>query len=68
MLGELGSYLLLAMALVGPGPRAQAMKGKSSWGQTGTRSRQRGGQAAAGAPGGSYVGGQTAGGPFWGVG
>ncbi|XP_036767041.2 CUB domain-containing protein 2 [Manis pentadactyla] len=27
MLGELGSYLLLAVALVGPGPRAQAMKG-----------------------------------------
>lgn len=31
MLAKLGSCLLLAAALLGPGPRAQATKGRSPW-------------------------------------
>lgn len=42
MLAQLGSScLLLAVALLGPGPRARAMKGKIAWGQIGTGRRGR---------------------------
>lgn len=46
MLAQLGSCLLLAVALLGPGPRVQAMKGRSSWGQAdaGRRGRRTGKQ------------------------
>lgn len=40
MLAELGSCLLLAVALLGPGPRARAMKGRSSWRQAGMGRRE----------------------------
>lgn len=42
MLAELGFYLLLAVTLLGPDTKAQAMKGKSFWGQAGTGRGQKG--------------------------
>lgn len=69
MVAVLGSCLLLAVALLGPGPSAQAMKGRSPWGQAGMgRTERRCGQAAVRVSGGFYVGIQKAGGPFMGVG
>lgn len=49
MLAELECCLLLAVALLCPGPRAQAMKGRHSWGQAG---RGRRGGEWAGSSGG----------------
>lgn len=66
MLAELGSCLLLAVALLGPGPKAHATKGRGSRGQAGSGRAWRGGQVTAGVSGGFHVGGQKAGGLFGG--
>lgn len=56
MLAELGSCLLLAVALLGPGPRARAMKGRSSWRQAGMGRRGEEWAGSSGGPG-RFLGG-----------
>jgi hypothetical protein len=62
MLAKLGSCLLLSIALLSPGPRTQAMKGKSA-GNWEDRSREADRVRVSG---GFYVGSQKAGGLFGG--
>ena len=48
MLVELGFCLLLAVLLLGPDLRAEAMKGKSCWGQAGPGREAEGWKVAVG--------------------
>lgn len=66
MLAELEFCLLLAVTLLSPVPRAQAMEGRSCWGQAGNLEGGRGVAGSSGVSGGFHVEGQKAEGPFGG--